>query len=73
MTTDGSIENVYLNVRTALDMGYKLLDTAVMYGNEEEIGEIFYTVFINPSFNIESIWILEEILSVSVEVWTSLS
>ena len=41
MMTGGSIENVYLNVRTALDMGYKLLDTAVMYGNEEEIGEIF--------------------------------
>lgn len=34
----GSIDNVYLNTRAALDMGYKLIDTAVMYGNEEEIG-----------------------------------
>ena len=29
---------MYLNTRAALNMGYKLIDTAVMYGNEEEIG-----------------------------------
>ena len=41
MMTGVSIETVYLNVRTALDMGYQLLDTAVMHDNEDEIGEIF--------------------------------
>ena len=33
-----SIENAYINTMMALDMGYKFVDTAVMYGNEHEIG-----------------------------------
>ncbi len=32
-------EEAYLSVRAALEMGYRLIDTAKMYGNEESVGK----------------------------------
>lgn len=37
-TWQSESEDAYTSVRTALDVGYRHIDTATMYGNEEQVG-----------------------------------
>ncbi|WP_124981083.1 aldo/keto reductase [Nonlabens xiamenensis] len=48
-------------IKTALNAGYKHIDCAAIYGNEQEIGEAFNEVFSEGKIKREDIWITSKL------------
>lgn len=48
---------VYEAVKTALNLGYRHIDEAWIYGNEEEVGKAFREVFAEGKIKREDVWV----------------
>ncbi|WP_336923475.1 aldo/keto reductase [Aquipuribacter sp. SD81] len=83
-TWQASGEEVYRAVRTALDLGYRHVDTATMYGNEADVGravadsavpreEVFLTTKLPPSRAADAREVLDDSLRAldvdAVDLW----
>ncbi|PVU84769.1 hypothetical protein BB559_007421 [Furculomyces boomerangus] len=57
-------EQTKAHIKDAIRVGYRHIDTAVMYNNEEIVGEALEEVFNDPSFGVarKDIWITSKIL-----------
>jgi len=54
-------------VRTAIDAGYRLIDTAGGYGNEGEIGKVLHEYFANGKLKREEIFITTKLWCTSLQ------
>lgn len=52
---------IYEVLDYALEAGYRLIDTAVVYGNEEDIGEALTTLLPKYNLNREDIFITSKL------------
>lgn len=57
-SSEGDAENA---VRKALDAGYRLIDTAAVYGNEEEIGKALKEYFENGKLKRDEVFITTKV------------
>ena len=48
-------------VEAALRMGYRHIDTAQMYGNHADIGEVFAKVFVNDGLKREDVFVTSKV------------
>ena len=48
-------------VRTALDIGYRLIDTASVYGNEAEIGNVLHEYLSKGKLKREDVFITTKV------------
>ena len=53
-------------VKTAVAFGYRLLDTAYIYGNEKEIGEALAEIFSEGSVRREDIFIISKVHDLNI-------
>jgi diketogulonate reductase-like aldo/keto reductase len=51
-------------VRTALDIGYRLIDTASAYGNEAEIGAVLHEYITNGKLKREDVFVTTKVSTV---------
>ena len=54
-------EEVKLAVKTALDEGYRLIDTATVYQNEETIGEALQEYFATGKLKREDVFLVSKL------------
>ncbi|MES2798133.1 MAG: aldo/keto reductase [Bacteroidota bacterium] len=52
---------VYKVVRESIEVGYRHFDCALLYGNEEEIGQAFYDAFKAGDISREELWITSKL------------
>jgi alcohol dehydrogenase (NADP+) len=56
-----SHETVAATVKKAINSGYRHIDCASVYGNEKNIGDVFYELFSNGSIHREDLWITSKV------------
>ena len=52
---------VYNAVRKAIEVGYRHIDCAAIYGNEEEIGEAFQDAFKAGDVKRDELWVTSKL------------
>ena len=60
-TWQSKAEDVKRAVAEALDLGYRLFDSASVYGNEEQIGEVIQEAIANGKFKREDLFITTKV------------
>jgi len=48
-------------IRSSFDLGYRHIDTAILYGNEKIIGDALKTIFAEGKYKREDIFIVSKI------------